>query len=392
MNKEQEYLIRLTAAYLDGKKISLKNDIDYAKLFADARSHNLFGIAFCAIANSQNKKDVLSEKELDHYQSLFTDIIYNYNLFLKIYGELTDALKGAEIRFVPFKGIVLKDIYPVPEARSMGDIDILIDHDKRDFAKAALTKAGFQCVTSNGPEWAYNKNGICVEIHTSILNGNTGRNSAKEYFADAIDHAKFSGFEGRLDDTYHFEFLFAHLAQHFVDFGAGIRMILDLAAMLKTRDIDIDKVVKDLETAGLGKFAETMLTVCYKWYGYGRDFGLDTQKAENFIAAHGTFGFKDRDLSAVVMRKEFEKGKTGGPVLRKLRLLFPPYGRMRELPYIKFIDGRPYMLPAAWIYRVIYNFINRKNRMMQTAKGLSDKNSENKAKKEFEFFKEIGLN
>ena len=92
MNKEQEYLIRLTAAYLDGKKISLKNDIDYAKLFADARSHNLFGIAFCAIANSQNKKDVLSEKELDHYQSLFTDIIYNYNLFLKIYGELTDAL------------------------------------------------------------------------------------------------------------------------------------------------------------------------------------------------------------------------------------------------------------------------------------------------------------
>ena len=65
---------------------------------------------------------------------------------------------------------------------------------------------------------------------------------------------------------------------------------------------------------------------------------------------------------------------------------------MRELPYIKFIDGRPYMLPAAWIYRVIYNFINRKNRMMQTAKGLSDKNSENKAKKEFEFFKEIGLN
>lgn len=392
MNKEQEYLILLSAAYLDGKIIRLEDDIDYAKLFAEARSHNLFGVAFCAIANSENKNDVLSEEELDHYQAQFTDSIYNYNLFLKVYADLTNALKGAEIRFVPFKGIVLKDYYPVPETRSMGDIDILIDSDKRDCVKAVLTKAGFQCINSSGPEWAYTKNGIRVEIHTSILNGSTGKNSAKEYFDDAIDHAKFSGFEGRFDENYHFEFLIAHLAQHFVDFGAGIRMILDLAVMLRSRDIDMDKVVKDLEAAGLGKFAKTMLTVCCEWYGYGRDFGEDTQKAADFIAAHGTFGMKDRDLSAVVMRKEFEKGKTGGPVLRKLRLLFPPYERMRELPYIKFIDGRPYMLPAAWIYRVIYNFTNRKSRMMRTAKGLSDKNSENEAKKEFEFFKEIGLN
>lgn len=392
MNKEQEYLIRLSAAYLKGEKIRLKNDIDYRALMNEAVNHNLFGVAFCAIAGSENKNEVIHKDDLETYQSLFTDSIYNYNLFLKVYNDLKDVLSHAEIRFVPFKGIVLKDLYPVPETRYMGDIDVLIDRDKGTAAKTALEKAGFQCTNAYDPEWAYSKNGIRIEVHTSILNGNTGRNSAKEYFADAMDHAEFSGFEGRLNDEYHFEFLIAHLAQHFVDFGAGIRMILDLAVMQRSCDIDIDRVLKGLETARLEKFAKAMMSVCCKWYGYGRNFGEDTEKAENFIASHGTFGFKDRNFSAVVMRKEFEKGKTGGPVLRRLRLLFEPYERMRELPYIKFLDGRPYMLPAAWIYRVIYNLKNRKSRMMQTAKGLSDKNSENEAKKEFEFFKDIGLN
>lgn len=391
MNREQKYLILLSAAYLKQEKLRLKNDIDYRALIEEAINHSLFGIAFCVIAGCENKDEVIDESDLNRYQALFTDSIYNYNLFQKVYDDLTSALKGAQIRFVPFKGIVLKDIYPVPETRCMGDIDVLIDTDSRNDAKVALERAGFVCVNSIGPEWAYNKNGIRVEIHTSILNGSTGKNNAKEYFDDAMDHAKFSGIEGRFNDEYHFEFLIAHLAQHFVDFGAGIRMILDLAIMLKYCNIDIDRVIKDLETAGLGNFAQTIMTVCFKWFGYGKDFGKDTEKAENFIAAHGTFGFKNRNLSAVVMRKDFEKGKTGGPVLRKLRLLFPSYERMRELPYIKFIDGRPYMLPAAWIYRVIYNFKNRKNKMLQTAKGLSDKDSEIEAQSELEFFKEIGL-
>lgn len=392
MNKEQEYLIRLSAAYLKGEKIRLQSDMDYRALMNMAADHNLFGVAFCAIAGSVNKSEVIDKNVLNTYQSLFTDSIYNYNLFLKVYSDLKSAFSHAEIRFVPFKGIILKDLYPVPETRYMGDIDVLIDRDKGSAARSALEKAGFQCANAGDPEWAYNKNGIRIEVHTSILNGNTGRNRAKEYFADAMEHAEFNGFEGRLSDAYHFEFLIAHLAQHFVDFGAGIRMILDLAVMQKACEIDIDRAVKGLETAGLGKFAETMLSVCCKWYGYGRDFGQDTATAEDFIASHGAFGFKNRDLSAVVMRKEFEKGKTGGPVLRRLRLLFAPYARMRELPYIKFLDGRPYLLPAAWIYRVIYNLKNRKNKMLRTAKGLSDKDSENEAKKEFEFFKDIGLN
>lgn len=391
MNKEQEYLIQLTAAYLNQEKIRLKNDIDYRALIDEAVNHNLFGVAFCVIAGCENKNEVIDESYLNRYQALFTDSIYNFNLFQKVYGDLTSTLKAAQIRFVPFKGIVLKDIYPVPETRYMGDIDVLIDADSRNDAKSALEKSGFKCVNSNGPVWDYEKNGVRVEVHTSLVNGKTGNNSAIEYFSGSLDKASFSGYEGRFDDNYHFEYLIAHLAHHFCFYGAGIRMILDLAVMLKFRNIDIKSVINDLEKAGLDKFAKNILTVCRKWYGVGVDFDTDTEKTEEFLASHGTFGFSNRNISAVIERKDMEEGKKVGKFRTRLRLLFPPYERLKEIPYIKFIENRPYLTPYAWVYRFFYNIKNRKEFMMSAVKGLSDDSAKTQAQSELEFFKEIGL-
>lgn len=391
MNKEQEYLIQLTAAYLKQEKIRLKNDIDYRALIDEAVNHNLFGVAFCVIAGCENKNEVIDESYLNRIQALFTDSIYNFNLFQKVYGDLTSALKAAQIRFVPFKGIVLKDIYPVPETRYMGDIDVLIDADSRNDAKSALEKAGFKCVNSNGPVWDYEKNGVRVEVHTSLVNGKTGNNSAVEYFSGSLDKASFSGYEGRFDDNYHFEYLIAHLAHHFCFYGAGIRMILDLAVMLKFCNIDIKAVINDLEKAGLDKFAKNILTVCRKWYGVGVGFDTDTEKTEEFLASHGTFGFSNRNISAVIERKDMEEGKKVGKFRTRLRLLFPPYERLKEIPYIKFIENRPYLTPYAWVYRFFYNIKNRKEFMMSAVKGLSDDSAKTQAQSELEFFKEIGL-
>lgn len=391
MNKEQEYLIQLTAAYLKQEKIRLKNDIDYRALIDEAVNHNLFGVAFCVIAGCENKNEVIDESYLNRYQALFTDSIYNFNLFQKVYGDLTNALKAAQIRFVPFKGIVLKDIYPVPETRYMGDIDVLIDAGNRSDAKSALEKVGFKCVNSNGPVWDYEKNGVRVEVHTSLVNGKTGNNSAVEYFSVSADKASFRGYEGRFDDNYHFEYLIAHLAHHFCFYGAGIRMILDLAVMLNFRNIDIKSVINDLEKAGLDKFAKNILTVCRKWYGVGVDFDTDTEKTEEFLASHGTFGFSNRNISAVIERKDMEQGKKVGKFRTRLRLLFPPYERLKEIPYIKFIENRPYLTPYAWVYRFFYNIKNRKEFMMSAVKGLSDDSAKTQAQNELEFFKEIGL-
>ncbi len=391
MNTEQKYLIRLTAAYLNGERLSLEAGINYTALINDAIQHNLFGVVFCALEKADNAREVIGAEKFKRLQALFTDSIYNSNLLLNIYHTAAVALKAAEIRFVPFKGTVIKEYYPVPETRAMGDTDLLIDYTNRMAARKALEAAGFKCKNSNGPVWDYDKSGVRCEVHTRILNGKIGNSTAKEYFENAIDRASFNGTEGRFDDTYHFEYLIAHLAHHFCFYGAGIRMVLDLAVMLKFRDIDMDRVIKDLDACGLGTFARTILTLCREWYGYGKDYGANTKKAQDFIVSHGAFGMSGRNISAVVERRDLEEGKRAGTFKTRLRLLFPPYERMKEIPYIKFIEGRPYLTPFAWIYRFFYNLKNRKAFMMEAVKGLSDDAAHREAAEELAFFKDIGL-
>lgn len=390
MNKEQKYLIELTRCCLINEKAVLKEDIDYKHLFLLARDHNLSGVIYCAVSSAENK-DIIDRELFSALENRFYDLIYTSNIQMQTLEELKELLSKAQIRFVPFKGAVLRDMFPVAESRAMGDIDILIDEKNRGSVKKLLTENGYKCKNSNGPVWDYEKNGVLFEVHTSILNGKIGACNAPEYFKNAIDNAVFNGFEGAFSDEYHFEYLLCHIAHHFWFYGAGIKLILDLAVMLKHGGIDLDKVISDLDACGLAEFSKTVLSVCFKWYGFGRDYGTDIEKTEEFLACHGAFGTTNRSAASVIERKNIEEGKKSGAFTSRLRLLFPSYEKMKEIPYIKFIEGRPFLTPFAWVYRLFYNIKNRKQFMMTAVKELGDVKSENQAAQEFDYFKEIGL-
>lgn len=397
MNKEQKALIELTHDYLWQTGTELKTDIDYNKLFLYAKKHNLLGVVYCAVKSAKNK-EIIDSVLYNKLEDKFFDLIYVSNAQMRVLEEIKDTLTAADIRFVPFKGAVLREIFPVPETRIMGDLDLLIDKDCREAARAALTSAGFSCKNCNGPVWDYTKNGILAEIHTAILNGKVGTSSSPEYFKNAIENAEFglvpesfNPFEGRLPIGYHFEYLIAHIAHHFWFYGAGIKLILDLAAVLKTQAIDIDKAVQNLEGAGLGEFARVILSVCFKWYGLGKDYGRNTDKTEEFLCSFGAFGNMGRNTAAVIARKDLEEGKTGASASIKFHLLFPSYEKMKEIPYIKFIENRPYLTPYAWIYRFFYNMKNRKHFMLNAVKELGNEAALSEAEQEFDYFKEIGL-
>ena len=85
-----------------------------------------------------------------------------------------------------------------------------------------------------------------------------------------------------------------------------------------------------------------------------------------------------------------EEGKKNAFAAR-LSLAFPPYSKMKELPYIKFMEGRPYLLPLGWIYRIIYNLKNRKEYTKSANKNLSDRETLKCAQDEINYFEEIGL-
>lgn len=390
MDKEQKYLIELSRAYLDEKRISLKGDIDYKRLYSLAREHNLCGVLYCAVKNAESK-DVIEKELFNRLENTFFDLVYTSNMQVQTLGEVKALLSQAQIRFVLFKGAVLRNLFPVAESRSMGDTDLLIDKENRNKVKELLTANGFICKSSNGPVWDYEKNGVLFEIHTSALNGKAGSGDIKEHFENAIERAVFNGYEGTFPDEYHFEYLIAHIAHHFCFYGAGIKLVLDLAAVLKKCNVNLDRVLLNLSECELSDFARVILSVCFKWYGVGRDFGISTQKTEDFLACHGAFGNSNRSTAAVLERRAIEENASSGKIISKMRLLFPSYEKMKEIPYIKFIEDRPYLTPLAWAYRLFYNIKNRKDFMKTAVSELGSDNARAQAADEYDYFKEIGL-
>ena len=389
MNRPKKYLLTLLRAYLDGAAVELAEDEDYAGLMTLAKCHNLCPTVFCVIKNAVNPGVVPTEiyKKLENS---FFDSIFVCAKQTAVYEKICSILSRGSIQYLPFKGIVLREYYPVPEARLMGDIDILISPRDKAKAQKLLIDNGLVLDMPGGDVQEYICDGVRIELHTKIVSDAIGSHDLGALFCDAAQHAEYDcNGRGKPEDNYHFAYLIGHIAHHFWFYGAGAKMILDLAVMLKKCDIDCQWVIDFLDRQGLGEFAKIILTVCYQWFGIGTDYKKDTLQTQEFLLAYGAFGNMNRNKAAVVQRKELEQG-SGKPDSR-LKLLLPPYEKMRRLPYIGFIDGRPYLLPVAWAYRLIYNLKNRRKFVIDTVSNMGTEITNIEAKKELDYFKKIGL-
>lgn len=167
-------------------------------------------------------------------------------------------------------------------------------------------------------------------------------------------------------------------------------MILDLAVFQRSKSLDYSKVFGYLDELGLEAFSKVLLTLCYKWFGVGEDYNSDVSQTEEFLLSFGAFGNAGRNKAAVVRRKALEQGKKSG-LSAKLSLLFPSYKKIKDIPYMRFIQGRPYLLVLGWIYRIYYNLRYRKTFVVQSTSTLSDDETLIQAENELQYFKEIGL-
>ncbi len=384
--KKEDFLTALCRAYLNENKIPFDTEVNPQEFFAFSKVHNLNSVCYCAVDFEKSEKDEKVLSAGQQFMDSFFDGVYLYELQSNVLEEIKSLFSSSQIYFICFKGTVLRDLYPVPESRLMGDIDILINESDRGKVKKLLTENGFVCTAQNGPVYNYSKNGVLAEIHTR-LNGEYTRGA----FASPFDYAEFDGCEGRFDNSFHLACVIAHIAHHFRFYGAGVRMLLDVAVMMKNSDVDIKKVFEYLESCGLSKFAEVIFSVCYKWFGIGKYYIDDTAETEKYLMNNGAFGSENKNKGAVLARRELEEGKTPSPFMSKLRLAFPSYEKLRKIDYIKFVDGRPWLTPYGWTYRFFYNLKNRRSFMADAVESLGSDDTKNLAEKQLDYFKEIGL-
>src|SRR5690606_39690397 len=104
--------------------------------------------------------------------------------------KVIECFNNQQRKHVLFKGYALKDIYPNPDMRTMGYIDILIQSSDRQRSHAMLEAIGYKATYTAGNVWTYVRGAVQLEIHDHLISRNfNDQADYRDYYNDAWKYA-----------------------------------------------------------------------------------------------------------------------------------------------------------------------------------------------------------
>ena len=286
-----------------GRESSFRKDPtpkDWAVMFRMARQQALLGVCYDGIcrvpAHQRPPQDIL-----DPWRRLTERIADIYQLHLQRTEELVPILEKLGFSGCILKGTTLSRLYPVPERRMCGDIDVWVAGTHRSILKALRTSyhpydiVYQECKADFFPD-------VEVEIHfhpgkmyNPFLNARLQRYLEKE--TPIRDGVALSLPSPRFDAVY----CMAHMFHHYLEGGIGLRQMMDYYYTLQVLDpADRKPVMQALRHLGMGRFTAAMMESL--WFNFGleeeyflcpRDPKLGRKLMEETISG-GNFGVGDR--------------------------------------------------------------------------------------------------
>lgn len=373
MTAEQLFFIQILADHIHGRRSVPENDVlDWEKLADYAAEQALPGLVYIQTRDFFKEHPDAAPNIAERLHKGFHSDVY---LYANRKAELNKIARLCpDVPLVLMKGSVVQDYYPVPELRSMGDVDITIHTVDRQKTDTVMLVEGYRKMVDNHAVWTYNKDLIEFEIHDHMF---------YEYLANDVDYRRYFDrvwehvclLEGTKniyvpEENFHFLFLITHLAKHVTNNGMGFRAFVDLVFMTqKAGDrMDWQWIQSELEKLKLLEFVKTCFAFCQRWFDVQMPIesaALDTDFYAEVTAKmfnDGVFGLENRQNVAAHSAKEIKRSNNSywlAAARLTLHRLFPPYRDMQLVPWYRFVDGRPWLLPAAWVYRWFYTVTHK---------------------------------
>lgn len=275
--------------------------------------------------------------------------------------EAVQIIEEAAIDVAVMKGMASACYFPIPEHRTMGDVDLIVR--PRDYWKAAelLRKNGFVAEAKEGSAYhtAFIRYDVLFELHKSpasvhkIAQGEV----IKKYVLSGLDHIESC-------QTNYGEFpmlpwkqngmeLIWHIRQHLYN-GLGLRHIIDWMMFVndKLDDRHFEEYREDLERCGLLQLALYVTRLCQKYLGlrteditWCNSVNEDVcDELLSYILEQGNFGRKKG------LTDKTAKALSGYSTPR----LF--LGKMHEVGLSRWKQAgeNPITRPFAWIYGIAF--------------------------------------
>ncbi|MBE6648285.1 MAG: hypothetical protein E7614_02050 [Ruminococcaceae bacterium] len=359
-NEYKKLLFALAVSYRDcvmGKQPSqLPENTDFEKLLALAESQAVIGGIYPAVKCSNCPPHILKKWTDKAYLALSKEILFDNEL-----SKVRKEFENAKIRFVPMKGIVIKNFYSGKGIRQFCDYDVLVDESRADEAKILMCSLGYDVDKMDVKEKEVHQFDSVInckkapmfnfELHKKLFGF-----ESHPYFDSIWDRIIFDSeesVEGRMSDEDLYLFHVAHFFAHFKERnGAGIRYLADhyvlkqkLTSSCGFDRVYVENVLKQEKMLDFEKYADECVEALFL------KEKPDLEKLKPFLE-NGVHGTLENNMKLGVEKS--------GKFRFILKLAFPSLPIM-QLSY-EILRKYPFLLPFCYIHRVFAIAFNKKRR------------------------------
>ena len=277
---------------------------------------------------------------------------------LRLVDRIFAAFEQAGIDYMPFKGCVLKHLYPKTALRPMGDADILIRVEQYDRIRPAMLELGFEERLETDHVYLWHAPDLEVELHKCPAPPED--EDLYAYYGDGWRFAvRGEGHRHDLSGEDAYVFLFAHFARHYRYSGIGCRHMLDLYVYRRSYpELDQAYIRRELDRLRLLTFHDHVVRTLAVWFEDGPDDPV-TELISQFIFSSGNWGTQESHSLLQQVKRAKKTGTVRGSRARSLiRAVFPPFSVMgRQYPLLK---KAPFLLPVMWPVRLVHILLFRR--------------------------------
>lgn len=317
--------------------------IDFEAIFKLAKKQDVENIVFLSIDQLENNID-------SNLYSIWQEAYYKrmkYSAFQDMaLEELIEVFTKAGIDCMPLKGSVIKNYYPSPDLRCMGDIDFLVREQNRQVVRDIMHSLGYiDDILDDGQVDGFKREKLVyVEIHYDFSDVNHAYHNLftidwDKLVSTDIEHL----YKMTIEDLYYFNV--GHYAKNMHNRGMGIRAAIDCYVLWnEMNDEQRQNVLRMFLTTELKKFNDSLLKIAEIWFDGIMDHSLDT--AQQYLLNTKTYSSKKDEITMYAVKDNLDDSN----VKYVMRKIFPYPNELYKRFNIKhkcFV-----LLPFLWFYRI----------------------------------------
>ena len=367
-----EYLLELLRSALNNTTSKEKpEDVSWNAVYALAHKHSVTALAFFAVQKLKNPP----EQELFQiWQTQNSKILVKGANQENELALLSDCFEKNAIAYMPLKGSVIRDLFPLPYLREMSDLDILIPVEKLQQACQLCETMGYR-INSRVEHHVelHRLPYMNIELHSGLI---ASFYEYYEYYKDpwtkAYRYNNDYRYAMRNEDLY--LYFLTHAAKHFFNSGTGIRSVIDIYVFNRAYrpSMDTRYIAQELKKLNLERFARQIEQLAQYWFAENRTKASDDVKEmQSYVLSSATYGTKsNRDANQI--RRYMQKGKSedGAKTAMFLHMAFLPCDEMQLM--FPILKKAPVLLPFCWIARWFRIILTKPKSITDSYKRVQD--------------------